>query len=416
MGIEEEHLPSLIVQKFGGTSVGCLEKIERVAKHVKQTMEDFDRIVVVVSAMGGYTDELLSKASALHKHPPKRELDMLITTGERVSMSLLSIALHKIGVPAQSLTGSQCGIITDQTHGNARIQKILGERVKEGFKRNIKVIIVAGFQGVSSKTKEITSLGRGGSDLSAIALAAALKADDCRIYTDVAGIYSTDPRFCPHAKFIKKISWEQMSELAWAGAAVLHHRGAYIAAKYQIPVTIRSSLDFSKEGTHISGYINMEQALIKSISFKKNQTFYHVLLEGETQLLQRSTNLLQELWTQEESPQVFQCYWIKGVTHLNIVSGESFEKTIKASLKKLADQFNGQILEFNTKKNLTTVTILGHGFKQSPEIVNRIFKTCEAPLILTEVRDMSLTLVTYEEHQQALVNDLHKEFFPTSDL
>ncbi|MBM5815279.1 MAG: aspartate kinase [Cyanobacteria bacterium K_Offshore_surface_m2_239] len=234
---------TLLVQKFGGTSVADVERIQAVARRIAACREAGHDLVVVVSAMGHTTDNLTAMAQAINEAPPQREMDMLLATGEQVSIALLAMALHRLGVPAVSLTGTQAGIITESAHGRARILEIrterLWRRLEEGF-----VVIVAGFQGTSggpSGTPEITTLGRGGSDTSAVALAAALGAEVCEIYTDVPGVLTTDPRKVPDAQLMTQVSCDEMLELASLGASVLHPRAVEIARNYGVPLQVRSS-------------------------------------------------------------------------------------------------------------------------------------------------------------------------------
>ncbi|MDP1921609.1 MAG: aspartate kinase, partial [Myxococcales bacterium] len=228
----------IVVQKFGGSSVSDVEKIRKVAQRVKARRDEGWELVVVVSAMGDTTDELLTLAKQISADPPRRELDMLLTCGERISMALLSMALQDIGVPAISFTGSQSGIITDDTHSQARIVEVKPGRIEEALGQG-KVVIVAGYQGVS-RNKEVTTLGRGGSDTSAVALAAALHAD-CEIYSDVDGIYSADPRIVPSAKKLDSISPEEMQELATAGAKVLNAQAVEFAREQGIVIHAKST-------------------------------------------------------------------------------------------------------------------------------------------------------------------------------
>ncbi len=270
---------SLIVQKYGGTSVGSPERIQSVAARIRDTCQAGHSVVVVVSAMGHTTDELITLAGQVSKAPPRREMDMLLSTGERISMSLLSMALSDLGVPALSLTGSQSGIITDTSHRRARILKILGDRVRQGISDG-KVVIVAGFQGVS-ETKEITTLGRGGSDTTAVALAAALKAARCEIYTDVDGIYSADPRDVPGARLWKQIRHDHMVELAARGAGVLHLRSVQLAARYGVPLQVMNSLKngSSAEGTRVvKGSVDrgMEQYQVVGITLDSDRVHVRV--------------------------------------------------------------------------------------------------------------------------------------------
>ena len=234
---------ALLVQKFGGTSVGSAERIQAVARRIADAKENGHDLVIVVSAMGHTTDELTSLAAAVNPKPPQREMDMLLASGEQVSIAVLSMALHALGVPAVSMTGPQVGILTESTHGRARILSIRTDRVKSRLAEG-QVVVVAGFQGTSSGpdgTAEITTLGRGGSDTSAVALAAALGADACEIYTDVPGVLTTDPRKVSDAQLMEQVSCDEMLELASLGASVLHPRAVEIARNYGVPLVVRSS-------------------------------------------------------------------------------------------------------------------------------------------------------------------------------
>ena len=239
---------ALIVQKFGGTSVGNPERIHAVADRVANAQASGDRLVVVVSAMGDTTDDLIALACRVSRNPPHREMDMLLTVGERISMALLSMALSDRGVNAISLTGSQCGIITDLSHRRARILRITGNRVREALDAG-RVVIVAGFQGVS-ETKEVTTLGRGGSDTTAVALAASLGADRCEIYTDVDGVFTADPRVVSDARLLSRLPAHLMSELAVLGASVLHPRSVQLARQKGVRLWVKNSMN-EKAGTEI---------------------------------------------------------------------------------------------------------------------------------------------------------------------
>lgn len=241
---------SLVVQKYGGSSVADAESIKRVARRIVDTKRAGHDVVVVVSAMGDFTDELIDLAAQVTPLPPARELDMLLTAGERISMALLAMAIETLGHTAQSFTGSQAGVITDEVHGRARIIDVTPGRIS-GALRDGHVAIVAGFQGVSQTTKNITTLGRGGSDTTAVALAAALKADLCEIYTDVDGVFTADPRIVPTARRIERLSTEETLEMAANGAKILHLRCVEYARRYQIPIHVRSSFS-AREGTVIS--------------------------------------------------------------------------------------------------------------------------------------------------------------------
>ena len=251
----------LIVAKFGGSSVADAPGILRVAKRIVDTKQAGNEVVVVVSAMGDTTDDLIDLAKQVSPNPPGRELDMLLTAGERISMAVLAMAINDLGFEARSYTGSQAGLITDSTHGKARIVDVTPGRIQEALRENA-IPIVAGFQGVSQDTKDITTLGRGGSDLTAVALAAALYADVCEIYTDVDGIFSADPRVVPNARKVPRITYDEMMELAAAGAKVLHLRCVEYAKRFDLPIHVRSSFS-DKEGTFVIADLADQSKLMK---------------------------------------------------------------------------------------------------------------------------------------------------------
>lgn len=269
----------LIVQKYGGSSVADAEGMKRVAARIVASKKAGNQVVVVVSAMGDTTDELIELANAVTPIPQGRELDMLLTAGERISMALLAMAINNLGFEARSFTGSQAGVITNSVHGKARIIDVTPGRIQEAIDEGA-IAIVAGFQGISQDTKDITTLGRGGSDTTAVALAAALEADVCEIYTDVDGVFSADPRIVPAARKLKTVTYEEMLELAAAGAKVLHLRCVEYARRYDLPIHVRSSFS-PNEGTwvvanHPEGYslgkgTNMEQAIISGVAHDKSE-------------------------------------------------------------------------------------------------------------------------------------------------
>lgn len=258
---------NITVQKFGGSSVRDAERIENVANIVADTYNSGEKVVVVVSAQGKFTDELIEKAVEINPKASKREMDMLLASGEQISVALLAIALEKKGLPVISLTGWQAGFNTNSSHSAARIKKIDAERLTSELDKN-KIVIVAGFQGVN-KHGDITTLGRGGSDTSAVALAAALGADKCRIYTDVDGVYTADPRIVKSAVKIHEISYDEMLELASLGAQVLHHRSVEMAKRYNVELEVLSSLE-KKPGTIVKEYANVEKMLIKGVARDNN--------------------------------------------------------------------------------------------------------------------------------------------------
>jgi aspartate kinase len=254
----------IVVQKYGGTSVADTDRIKRVAERIVLAKRGGHDVVVVVSAMGKTTDQLLRQAQEISVIPPGRELDMLLTAGERISMALLAMAIHELGLTARSLTGSQAGIITDTSHGKARIIDITPGRIHEALAGG-HVAIVAGFQGVSRDSKDVTTLGRGGSDTTAVALAASLGARVCEIYTDVDGVYTADPRIVPNARKLGRLSHEEMLELAACGAKVLQVRSVEYARNHRVAVHVRSSFTYS-EGTWIDQGVDMEQAMVSGVA------------------------------------------------------------------------------------------------------------------------------------------------------
>ncbi len=260
---------ALIVQKYGGTSVGTIERIHRVADRVAHTQREGNQVVVVLSAMSGETDRLLKLAHEVTTVPDDRELDMLLSTGERITIALLSMELRGRGINARSFTGRQVGIMTDSAHTKARIARVTADRIKEALKQGV-IPVVAGFQGINEQS-DVTTLGRGGSDLSAVALAAALKADRCVIFTDVDGVYTADPNIVPAARRIGKIAYEEMLEMASLGAKVLQTRSVEFAAKFNVPVEVNSSFKEGKGTLVTKEDTDMEAAAVSGVTGDRNQ-------------------------------------------------------------------------------------------------------------------------------------------------
>ncbi|KAA5835970.1 aspartate kinase [Saccharopolyspora hirsuta] len=263
---------ALVVQKYGGSSLESADRIKRVAERIVETRKAGNDVVVVCSAMGDTTDELLDLAKQVNPAPPERELDMLLTAGERISNALVAMAIESLGAEARSFSGSQAGVITTSAHQNARIIDVTPGRVQEALDQG-QVVLVAGFQGVSQDTKDITTLGRGGSDTTAVAVAAAMNADVCEIYTDVDGVYTADPRIVSDAKHLERITYEEMLEMAATGAKVLHLRAVEYARRYGVPLHVRSSYS-PKPGTTVSGSVedlSVEQAMITGVSHDRSE-------------------------------------------------------------------------------------------------------------------------------------------------
>ncbi len=263
---------ALVVQKYGGSSLESADRIKRVAERIVETRKAGNDVVVVCSAMGDTTDEMLDLAQQVNPAPPQRELDMLMTAGERISNALVAMAVEALGAEARSFTGSQAGVITTSAHQNARIMDVTPGRVQEALDEG-QVVLVAGFQGVSQDTKDITTLGRGGSDTTAVAVAAAMNADVCEIYTDVDGVYTADPRIVSNAQHLDRITYEEMLELAATGAKVLHLRAVEYARRYGVPLHVRSSYS-PKPGTIVSGSVedlSVEQAMITGVAHDRSE-------------------------------------------------------------------------------------------------------------------------------------------------
>jgi aspartate kinase len=260
---------TLIVQKYGGTSVGSTEKIKAVAERIAETKRQGNNVVAIVSAMAGETDKLIGFANQITPNPDEREMDLLLSSGERVSAALTAIAINGLGFKSISLTGRQVGIITDDAHTKARIERITGKRVRKALKEGV-IPVIAGFQGIT-ETSDVTTLGRGGSDLTAVAVAAALKADLCEIYTDVDGVYTTDPNIVPDARKLDKVSYDEMLELASLGAKVLQTRSVEFAKKYGVPVVVRSSFSNNPGTLVVKEDKGMEEVVVSGVAYDKNQ-------------------------------------------------------------------------------------------------------------------------------------------------
>lgn len=387
----------LIVQKYGGTSVATVERIKAVAEHLNVTLRKKPqlKLVVVVSAMGDQTDELIELANQVCPNPPGRETDMLLSVGERITMALLAMALYDKGIDSVSLTGSQSGILTDANHGNARIQKILGDRIKHSLEKG-KVVIVAGFQGMCPETKDITTLGRGGSDLTAIALASALRATRCEIYKDVDGVFTTDPRVVKSARKLDHMSMQNLLELTWSGAQVVHARGAHVAKKSKIPLEIRSSFNLETRGTLIVSEQSLEHLVLAAMTHKKAQALVTIAADKNGPALLSS--LLQRLWEKGETPCVCQLT----PAGLTVLVNRQYVGIIK--------ELN-QNVSTTIKDGLASVTLVGDGFWQSPETIKKVSEAVTAPLAYFESKNSAITLAIQEDDLPQTLNQLHEALF-----
>ncbi|NWQ42938.1 aspartate kinase [Bacillus sp. EB106-08-02-XG196] len=398
----------LIVQKFGGTSVGSVERILNVAQRVKVETDQGNQVVVVVSAMGKSTDQLVNLAKEISGQPNKRDMDMLLSTGEQVTIALLSMALNEQKLPAVSFTGWQAGIVTEPIHGNARITTINTDAVKNQLAYG-KVVIVAGFQGVT-ENGEITTLGRGGSDTTAVALAAALKADKCDIYTDVTGVFTTDPRYVKSARKLKSVSYDEMLELANLGAGVLHPRAVEFAKNYQVRLEVRSSLE-RVEGTVIEEEASMEQNLVvRGVAFEDEITKVSVL---------GLTNSLTSLST---------IFTTLAENHLNvdiIVQSTTEAETANLAFSIKTDDLletlnvlenNKDVLNYDqldAENKLAKVSIVGSGMISNPGVAAKMFEVLAANQIqikMVSTSEIKVSAVVEEKHMLKAVEVLHQAF------
>jgi aspartate kinase len=398
----------LVVQKFGGTSVGNVERIKHVASRVIETVKNGDQVVVVVSAMGKSTDELVSLAKGITERPSKREMDMLLSTGEQVTIALLTMALQEKGYDAVSLTGWQAGLLTESCHSNARIRKFEKETISSHLASG-KVVIVAGFQGVTD-SGEITTLGRGGSDTTAVALAAGLNASRCDIFTDVTGVFTTDPRVVKDARKLASISYDEMLELANLGAGVLHPRAVEFAKNYQVKLTVRSSM-VEEEGTMIEEEVSMEENLVvRGLAFESNVAKISVC--GMPNDLSGLSRLFTTLATNNINVDII----IQNVTaseNTNIsfsVLSEKLPETLEV-LEKHQDEL--KFKEILHETGLAKVSIVGSGMISNPGVAGQMFRALSDQEILIKMvstSEIKVSTVVDQKDMVKAVETLHVEF------
>lgn len=399
---------ALFVQKFGGTSVGTVERIRNAANRIIRTVEAGNQVVVTVSAMGKTTDELAGLAAQINARPSKREVDMLLSAGEQISMSLLAMALENNGVPAVSLTGWQAGIRTEDVHGNARILEVQTERIQKLLQGN-KVVIVAGFQGIT-ESGEITTLGRGGSDTTAVALAAALKADKCEIYTDVDGVYTCDPRYVKQARKIDSISYDEMLELATLGAGVLHPRAVEFAKNHRVVLEVRSSLN-DRRGTMIEEEAPMEnQLVVRGLAFETNVT--KVTLFGLPNRIDTLSNVFSTLASSGINVDIIiQNVNDKETANLSfsVDTGDLEETTIILRRHEKNLMFDDIAFE----NGLAKVSIVGSGMISNPGVAAQMFHTlAERQLMIKMVStsEIKVSTVISEDDLETALDALHETF------
>ncbi|CAH0130041.1 Aspartokinase [Peribacillus sp. Bi96] len=399
---------ALIVQKFGGTSVGSVEKIKNVAKRVIEEAENGNEVVVVVSAMGKTTDQLVSMARDISGSPSKREMDMLLTTGEQVTISLLTMALIEEGHEAISYTGWQAGMQTESVHGNARILNIDASRIQAQLLEK-KIVVVAGFQG-NDANGEITTLGRGGSDTTAVAIAAALNADRCDIYTDVTGVFTTDPRYIKGARKLQSISYDEMLELANLGAGVLHPRAVEYAKNYQIPLEVRSSME-KESGTIIEEEATMEENLIvRGIAFEDSIT--RVTVYG----LPQSLGVLSTIFTTLAKNRINVDIIIQSMTAEDTTNLSFSIKSEDTEAALIVLENNKEKLAFNrieTEGGLAKVSIVGSGMVSNPGVAAEMFEVMAHTGIqvkMVSTSEIKVSTVVNEKEMVKAVESLHEAF------
>ncbi|CAN5492249.1 aspartate kinase [soil metagenome] len=406
----------IVVQKYGGSSVADPDSIKRVARRIVQAKKDGHDVVVAVSAMGDMTDELFDKAYAVSPQPPARELDMLLTAGERISMALVAMAISDLGFSARSFTGSQAGVITDSVHGKAKIIDVTPGRIQEAIAAG-HIVIVAGFQGVSQDTKEITTLGRGGTDTTAVALAAALKADVCEIYTDVDGVFTADPRIVPAARKLATVTYEEMLELAACGSKILHLRCVEYARRYDIPIHVRSSFN-QHEGTVVTGSIEnhqespMEQAIIAGVAHDVSEAKITVVgvpdKVGEaarifTALAEAQINL--DMIVQNVSAAA------TNLTDISFTLPRTDGQTAMAALAGLQSTIGFDSLLYDDK--IGKVSLIGAGMRSHPGVTAKFFASIAdagVNLGMISTSEIRISVIVDEADVKAAVRATHTAF------
>lgn len=399
---------ALIVQKYGGTSVGSVERIEAVAAKVASFKARGDDVVVVVSAMSGETNRLLELSRAVVDQPDSRELDVLLSTGEQVTIALLAMALKKIGVPARSFTGGQVHILTDNAHNKARILDIDKKRVTEALNAG-EVVVVAGFQGVDEQGN-ITTLGRGGSDTTAVALAAALQADECQIYTDVDGVYTTDPRIEPNARKLNRITFEEMLEMASLGSKVLQIRSVEFAGKYNVPLRVLSSFE-EGEGTLISfEEEGMEQVRISGIAFNRDEAKLTVLgVPDQPGVAYKILGPIGE--ANIEVDMIIQNIGADGTTDFTFTVHRNDFGRAQTILNKSANELGAR--EVIGDDNIVKISLVGVGMRSHAGIASKMFEILAKESInirMISTSEIKVSVVVDEKYLELGVRALHSGF------
>jgi len=405
---------ALIVQKYGGSSVADASAIKRVAKRIAEAKRAGNEVVVVVSAMGDTTDELIELAEKVTPLPPSREMDILLTAGERISMSLLAMAIANLGVEAQSFTGQQAGVITDTAHGKARIIDVTPSRIRTTLDAGA-VAIVAGFQGVTQYTNDVTTLGRGGSDTTAVALAAALGADICEIYTDVDGVFTADPRIVPSARRIDRISYEEMMEMAASGAKVLGLRCVEYARRYGVPVHVRSSFS-GRDGTLVTDKIEgdgtMEQPIISGVAHDRSEAKITVI--GVPDVLGKAARIFEvvarsgvniDMIVQNVSAAA------TGLTDISFTLPASDGQVAISALKAAQGEIGFASLQYDD--TIGKISLIGVGMRSHPGVSAKLFSALSVAGVNIEMistSEIRISVVMRADHLDDAVRAVHSAF------
>ena len=400
---------AIVVQKYGGTSVGDVERMKRVADRVARTHRDGNQTVVVVSAMGGTTDDLVGMASSISSEPPQRELDILVSSGERISMSLLAMALAERGVQAKSFTGSQAGIITDEVHGKARIVDLTPGRLKEALDDG-NVVIVAGFQGVSKTTKDITTLGRGGSDTTAVALAAALDADVCEIYTDVDGVFTADPRIVADARKLDHVSYEEMLELAAQGAKVLQVRSVEFGRNHGVRIHVRSSFSY-RAGTWVGPQEDkVEDAIISGVAHDTSEAKLTIQdVPDKVGVASRVFSALADANINVDM--IVQNVSQEGATDISMTVPRGEADKATSVLEPLSKEIGAGDVVVDT--DIAKVALVGAGMKTHPGVASKMFAALSDAGVNIEMISTStirVSVVVRDDEVENAVRAVHEAF------
>lgn len=399
---------ALIVQKYGGSSVGNIERIQNAAERAAKVKAAGNDVVVVVSAMAGETDRLLKLAQQVTSNPAEREVDMLLSSGERVTSALLALALQEKGFKAQAFTGRQVGIITDSTHTKAKIERIAADRVREAIGMGV-IPVIAGFQGINEKS-DVTTLGRGGSDLTAVALAAALKADRCDIYTDVDGVYTTDPHLVPNARRLKKISYEEMLEMASLGAKVLQARSVEFAAKYRVPVRVLSSLTDGEGTLVMKEDRDMEQVVVSGVTYDKNQAKLTITgVPDQPGIAARLFGAIAETGTLVDM--ILQNVSHEGMTDISFTVPKGDAKKALEIARRIAREIGARDVQL--QEDIANVSIVGVGMRTHAGVAAKMFAALSKEginIMMISTSEIKISCVIDAKYTELAVRALHGVF------